>query len=147
MNHLLRTAEERRREIQRNADRMGIDDAYISELVETFYARVRADADLGPIFEKEIGDNWAPHLARMKDFWASVAMNAGRYTGKPVPAHTKLTGVDATHFQTWLGLFQQVLEDTAPSPEAVPYFMERAQRIAKSLQLAMFGLQNLPTRN
>ena len=48
MNHVLRTAEERRREIQLNADRMGIDDAYISELVETFYARVRADATLGP---------------------------------------------------------------------------------------------------
>ena len=147
MNPILRTAEERRREIQRNADRMGIDDAYISDLVETFYARVRADADLGPIFEKEIGDNWGPHLARMKDFWASVAMNAGRYTGKPVPAHAKLTGVDAAHFQTWLGLFRETLEDTAPSPEAIPYFMERAERIAKSLQLAMFGLPNMEPRN
>ncbi len=147
MNHLLRTAEERRREIQLHADRMGIDDAYISDLVETFYARVRADADLGPIFEKEIGDTWAPHLARMKDFWASVALNAGRYTGKPVPAHQKLTGVDAAHFQTWLSLFRQTLEDTAPTAEAVPYFMERAERIASSLQLAMFGLSNLPPRN
>tara|TARA_R110000787_G_scaffold116269_1_gene226390 strand:- start:640 stop:1083 length:444 start_codon:yes stop_codon:yes gene_type:complete len=147
MNHVLRTADERRREIQQNADRMGIDDAYISELVETFYGRVRADATLGPIFDKEIGDNWGPHLARMKDFWASVAMNAGRYNGKPVPAHTKLTGMTASHFQIWLGLFRQTLEDTAPSAEAVPYFMERAERIAKSLQLAMFGLPNLPPRN
>lgn len=147
MNHVLRSAEERRRDIQLNADRMGIDDAYISELVETFYGRVRADATLGPIFNKEIGDNWGPHLARMKDFWASVAMNAGRYNGKPVPAHTKLEGVDASHFQIWLGLFRQTLEDTAPSAEAIPYFMERAERIAKSLQLAMFGLPNLPPRN
>tara|TARA_R110000782_G_scaffold124977_3_gene216597 strand:- start:447 stop:890 length:444 start_codon:yes stop_codon:yes gene_type:complete len=147
MNHVLRTAEERRREIQLNADRMGIDDAYISELVETFYARVRADATLGPIFNKEIGDNWGPHLARMKDFWASVAMNAGRYNGKPVPAHQKLTGVTASHFQIWLGLFRQTLEDTAPSADAIPYFMERAERIARSLQLAMFGLPNMPQRN
>ncbi|WP_340692824.1 group III truncated hemoglobin [Hyphomonas sp.] len=147
MNHVLRSAEERRRDIQLNADRMGIDDAYISELVETFYYRVRADATLGRIFNKEIGDNWGPHLARMKDFWASVAMNAGRYNGKPVPAHTKLEGVDASHFQIWLGLFRQTLEDTAPSAEAIPYFMERAERIAKSLQLAMFGLPNLPPRN
>lgn len=147
MNHVLRTAEERRRDIQLNADRMGIDDAYISQLVETFYARVRADATLGPVFNKEIGDNWAPHLARMKDFWASVTTNAGRYNGKPVPAHAKLTGVDASHFQVWLGLFRQTLEDTAPSADAIPYFMERAERIAKSLQLAMFGLQDLPPRN
>jgi hemoglobin len=147
MTRFLRTAEERRRDIQLNADRMGIDDAYISVLVETFYARIRADAALGPIFDREIGDNWSPHLARMKDFWASVAMNAGRYTGKPLPAHTKLKGVDASHFQVWLGLFWQTLEDTAPSAEAVPYFMARAERIASSLQLAMFGLPGLPKRN
>ncbi|WP_430403402.1 group III truncated hemoglobin [Hyphomonas sp.] len=146
MSHVLRTAEERRRDIQRNAERMGIDDAYVSDLVDTFYARIRADATLGPIFDREIGDNWAPHLARMKDFWASVAMNAGRYSGKPVPAHMKLTGVDASHFRIWLGLFRQTLEDTAPSAEAVPYFMERAERIASSLQLAMFGLPGLPKR-
>ena len=143
MTRVLRTAEARRRDIQLNADRMGIDDAYISVLVETFYDRIRADAALGPIFDREIGDNWGPHLARMKDFWASVAMNAGRYTGKPLPAHMKLTGVDASHFQVWLGLFRQTLEDTAPSAEAVPYFMERAERIASSLQLAMFGLPGL----
>ena len=83
----------------------------------------------------------------MKDFWASVAMNAGRYNGKPVPAHQKLTGVDASHFQIWLGLFRQTLEDTAPCADAIPYFMERAERIARSLQLAMFGLPNMPKRN
>jgi hemoglobin len=144
MNHVLRTAEERRRKIQFNAERMGISDAYISDLVEKFYSRVRAHATLGPVFDKEISDNWGPHLERMKDFWASVAMNAGRYNGKPVPAHTKLTGVDAFHFQIWLDLFRQTLEETAPSAEAVPYFMERAERIAKSLQLAMLGAPSLP---
>jgi hemoglobin len=143
VNHVLRTAEDRRRDIQQNADRMGIDDAHISELVETFYARIRADTTLGPIFDTEIGDNWAPHLARMKDFWASVAINAGRYNGKPVPAHQKLAGVTPAHFQIWLGLFRQTLEDTAPSADAIRYFMERAERIAKSLQLAMFGLPGL----
>lgn len=143
MNHVLRTAEERRREIQQNAERMGVNDAYISELVETFYTRVRSDETLGPIFNKEIGDNWGPHLARMKDFWASVAMNAGRYNGKPVPAHQKLAGVTPAHFQIWLGLFRQTLEDTAPTPEAVPFFLERATRIAQSLQLAMFSLPGL----
>lgn len=139
MSHLLRTAEARRRDIQLNADRMGVDDVYVSDLVETFYARIRSDATLGPVFDREVGDNWASHLARMKDFWASVAMNAGRYNGKPVPAHMKLTGVEPSHFQLWLGLFRQTLEDTAPSAEVVSYFMERAERIANSLQLAMFG--------
>jgi hemoglobin len=141
----VRSAAERREEIQREAARLGIDDAYISLLVETFYERIRAHALLGPIFGHEIGDDWGPHLAKMKDFWASVAMNAGRYSGKPVPAHTKLTDLQPWHFGVWLGLFEQTLKDTAPHPEAVPYFMERARRIAQSLEFAISGLPPLNT--
>lgn len=136
------SAEDRRREIQAKAESLGIDEAYIALLVERFYERVREDSVLGPIFETAIKDNWGPHLARMKDFWAAVALNAGRYSGKPVPAHMNLVNrVNLTpgHFPIWLALFQRTLEETAPSPAATAYFMERAERIAQSLQFAIFG--------
>ena len=139
----VRSAPVRRQEIQAAAAAMGIDEDYISTLVDTFYARVRADARLGPIFETAIGDDWDHHLGKMKDFWSSVAMNSGRYAGKPVPAHQKLTAIRPPHFDIWLGLFERTLNDTAPTPAAIPYFMERAERIANSLQLAMFGLPSL----
>ena len=138
MNYVVRSAAERRRDIQARAERMGVDQAYISTLVDTFYERVRADPTLGPIFEAAIGDRWEPHLQTMKAFWASVALNAGVYSGKPVPAHTKHATIKADHFAIWLGLFRRTLEDTAPTPAAVDYFMERAERIARSLQLALF---------
>ena len=38
----------------------------------------------------------------------------------------------------------ETLRDTASTPEAVDYFMERAERIAQSLQLAMFGYPGVP---
>ncbi len=136
----VRSAQERRAQTRANAAAMGIDEAYISSLVETFYGRIRAHPLIGPIFEEVIGANWAQHLETMKDFWASVAFNAGRYSGKPVPAHKKLSRVQPWHFDIWLALFRQTLEDTAPTPAAVLFFMERAERIAQSLQLAMFGL-------
>lgn len=139
----LRTAEERRKEIQDNAALLGIDDAFIDRLVETFYGRIRDDATLGPIFNAAIGDNWGPHLATMKDFWASVAMNAGRYSGKPVPAHQKHAAIQKEHFAIWLGLFRQTLEELSGSQKTVAYFMERAERIAQSLQLALFGIPGL----
>ena len=139
----MRTAAARRAQLQAEAAALGIDDAYISTLVDTFYERVRENPLIGPIFDEAIGDGWAPHLARMKDFWASVALNAGRYSGKPVPAHKKLSNVQPWHFKIWLALFRATLEDTAPSPEAAHYFMIRAERIAQSLQLAMFGLPSL----
>ena len=140
------TAHARRAEIQRRANVIGIDEAYISLLVDEFYRRIRAEETLGPIFEEAIGDRWEYHLPRMKSFWASVALNAGTYSGQPVPAHKKLSQVEQSHFQTWLALFRQTLQDTAPTPEAVDYFMERANRIAESLQLAMFGFPGLPVK-
>lgn len=139
----VRSAEERRRDIEENAAALGIDDAFIDQLVETFYGRIRQDEILGPIFDAGIGDNWGPHLATMKDFWASVSMNAGRYSGKPVPAHMKHTAIEKEHFAIWLGLFRQTLEELSPSALTVAYFMERAERIAQSLQLALFGVPGL----
>ena len=70
MAYTVRSAAERRQDIQDNAARLGIDEAFISRLVETFYARVRADRNLGPIFERVV-DDWPAHLAKLKDFWAS----------------------------------------------------------------------------
>ena len=136
----IRSAEDRRREIQENAARLGIDEAFISDLVENFYTRVRAHPLLGPVFETEIGDYWTPHLATMKDFWSSVAMNTGRYSGKPFPTHMKLTGITPAHFNIWLALFRLTLEELSDSAETVEYFMERANRIARSFQLGMFEL-------
>ena len=110
MSDAIISANERRAAIQAHAAAIGIDEDYISLVVDTFYANVRAQPLLGPIFEREIGAGWDRHLA------------------------TKI----------WLALFRQTLEDTAPTPEAVAYVMERAERIAESLQLAMFGFPGLP---
>ena len=143
METRLRSAAERRAEIRANAEVLGIDEAYISILVETFYSRIRANGLIGPIFERAIGDNWDRHLSTMKDFWASVALNAGTYSGRPVPAHKKHTDIQPRHFDIWLTLFNETLKDTAPTPGAAAYFMERAGRIAQSLQLALFGVPGL----
>jgi len=133
-----------RLDVQSKAKAIGIDEAYISVLVDRFYGHIRNHAELGPIFQQAIGENWDVHLTRMKAFWSSVALNSGVYSGKPVPAHYKhKTMIEPAHFETWLALFRQTLEETAETKEAVDYFMLRANRIAKSLQLALFGMPGL----
>ena len=133
-----------RAEIVEKATAMGITPAYISILVDSFYDRIREHDILGPIFKNAIGENWTPHLSQMKAFWASVTLSSGVYSGKPVPAHHKhIDSIQNEHFDIWLGLFRQTLEDTAPTPDAVEYFMVRAERIAKSLKLALFGTPGL----
>lgn len=139
--------QERRLAIREQTHSIGITDDYIDHLVETFYDKIRQHDVLGPVFEQAIGENWAHHLARMKDFWASVTLNTGQYSGQPVPAHKKHSeAIEEWHFEIWLGLFQQTLEETASSPEAIEYFMVRANRIAASLKLAIFGLPSLRSK-
>jgi hemoglobin len=54
----------------------GIDEATIELLIRSFYARIRKDALLGPIFAAKI-DEWEPHLQKMFSFWSSVALMTG----------------------------------------------------------------------
>lgn len=114
--------------------RTGITEGMIEQLVRAFYARVRADDVLGPIFEARIRD-WEPHLAQMFAFWSSVALMTGRYHGTPMVKHMRLP-VDAGHFDRWLALFEETAREVCP-PEAAAHFMERARRIASSLEMGV----------
>ena len=64
-----RTGEERQASIEETAAALEIDEALISDLVDGFYTRIRADALLGPVFEQVVGDHWDTHLPKMKNFW------------------------------------------------------------------------------
>ena len=114
--------------------RTGIDAAMIERLVRTFYARAREDVLLGPVFEAHVAD-WDSHIARICEFWSSVALMTGAYHGQPLRAHLSLQ-VDRAHFTRWLDLFEQTARELCP-PAAVEHFMERARRIATSFQLGM----------
>ena len=118
------------------ADRTGIDDAMIERLVRGFYARVRDDDLIGPVFAARITD-WEPHLQRMCAFWSSVALMSGIYHGSPMAMHMRLP-VDAAHFDRWLALFEETAREICP-PVAAEHFVERAQRIGESLELGIAG--------
>ena len=135
------TGAERREKITAEiTERTGITEAMIERLVRGFYAKVRADAVLAPVFEARIRD-WEPHLAQMCAFWSSVALMSGRYHGSPMAKHLPLP-VDAGHFDRWLALFEQAAAEICP-PEAAAHFVERAQRIAASLELGIAGGQGV----
>lgn len=114
-----------------------VDREFIGRLVREFYRRIRADRRLGPIFAGVIGDHWEPHLEKMTDFWSAVMFKDGSYSGRPVPAHVRLKQVREEDFDIWLALFRKTTADMC-TPEVAAAFMERAERIAQSLKLAMF---------
>ncbi len=114
--------------------RTGIDNALLNRVVHAFYDRVRRDALLGPVFDARIQD-WPQHLERMVDFWSSVALMTGRYHGTPMQKHAPLP-VDAVHFDRWLSLFEETVAETS-TPVAAAHLVERARRIAQSLELGV----------
>jgi hemoglobin len=135
------TGAERREAITAEiAERTGITETMIERLVRGFYAKVRTDAVLAPIFEARIRD-WEPHLKQMFAFWSSVALMTGRYHGTPMVKHMPLP-VDADHFDRWLDLFESTARQICP-PQAAAHFIERARRIAASLELGIAGGQGV----
>lgn len=114
-----------------------VDRDFIGRLVREFYGRVRRDERLGPIFAAVVQDDWEPHLEKMTDFWCSVILKDGSYNGRPVPAHLKLKQVREEDFEIWLRHFRATAEETCP-PGVAATFIDRAERIARSLILAMF---------
>lgn len=131
------TGPERRERITAELmERTGITETMIERLVRAFYAKVRTDAVLAPVFDARITD-WEPHLARMCAFWSSVALMTGRYHGTPMAKHLPLP-VDAGHFDRWLELFEATADEICP-PEAAAHFVECARRIAASLELGIAG--------
>jgi hemoglobin len=114
--------------------RTGIDEAMIERLVRTFYGRARRDPMIGPIFESKVHD-WERHLRRICAFWSSVALMSGRYHGQPMVTHLPLP-IDTPHFDRWLEIFAETAREVCP-PVAAAHFLERAQRIAESLDLGI----------
>lgn len=101
-----------------------------------FYARIRADAVLGPIFNGAISE-WPGHLDKLTAFWSSVMLTSGRYKGQPVPAHLKhRKAMTAANFERWLGLWREVTSEMMQPPAAAE-LQAKAERIAESLQLAV----------
>lgn len=121
-----------RNEKAAHAEALGITEDRISDLVEGFYTKIRSDALLGPIFNDKITD-WPPHLARMKDFWISMAIESGRFRGNPMVKHLAIPGIERAHFDHWLALFDETLPEVMPSAAACQFLSERAARIADSL--------------
>lgn len=119
----------------------GLDEAVLTTVVHRFYARVRQDPLLAPVFAERITD-WGPHLDRMVAFWSSVALMTGRYHGRPVPAHARLP-VSAAHFDRWLALFRDTAREVC-TPAGAALLIERGERIARSLLIAVGEAQAGP---
>ena len=111
----------------------------IRHLVACFYDRVRRDPRLGPIFHNHVGQDdaaWAPHLAKIEDFWANVMLKERSYDGNPMQVHMAIAEIRTSDFDIWLGLFHRVAREEL-SPGKADAFIELSSRIGRSLSMGL----------
>lgn len=140
-----------------------INEEDIARLTKVFYASVRQDELLGPIFNGKIGTDdavWDAHIEKINGFWSNIFRKTGRYVGNPMAKHIGLPGITPAHFTRWLQLFETAGIKTLPDQKKT-LFYQTANRIAQSFQMSLafhyakdetmpnpfeeFGL-NLPSR-
>lgn len=99
----------------------------IKRLVDSFYAKVDADALLRPIFTDVAGVDWQEHLPIMYQFWSSMLLRTNTYSGRPWPKHAVLP-INAAHFARWLELFRATVDEHFAGPKAI-----EAKNVAASI--------------
>ncbi len=100
--------------------------------------RVQSNPFLGAIFAVKVAD-WAAHITKLCSFWSSVALMSGRYHGSPMQIHLSLP-IERSHFDRWLALLEEPAPNLCP-PDAAAHFVERARRIAGSIELGVTAQQ------
>ena len=114
-----------------------ITESEIAGLVDAFYAKVREDSHIGPLFNGAI-DDWPKHLVKLQAFWSSVMLTTGRYKGSPMAAHIgHANAIEPAMFDRWLALWRETARERLV-PEVAEAIIAKAERIAESLKLALF---------
>ena len=87
----------------------------VTRLVHDFYARVRQDEQLGPVFDARVHD-WDAHLAQLVDFWSAMLRGTRRFNGNPMSKHMAMPELERALFDRWLLLFRHTTAELGNPP-------------------------------
>lgn len=79
----------------------------VVRLVDAFYAKVRADVLLSPVFSHL---DWHNHVPIMYNFWSTMLLGEASYQGNPFQKHVGLN-IEASHFRKWLEIFRETVDE------------------------------------
>lgn len=90
----------------------------IAKLVGSFYAKIREDDFLGPIFNKHIAEEeWPAHLSKLTDFWEMKILGGSDFRGSPTRKHIEVDeasghSISQEHFAHWLRLWIETIDES-----------------------------------
>jgi hemoglobin len=104
----------------------------IKFLVDSFYEKVQVDPLLGPVFTDVAQVDWSKHMPKMYAFWENIILGNNAYQGHPFRPHLMVNQqhtLTIDHFERWLKLFTQTLQENFTGDTAEQVRM-RATQIA-----------------
>lgn len=114
--------------------------AALLDFLRHFYADVRQDSVIGPIFNAHIHD-WPAHLEKIADFWALQTGGKSDYRGGFGAAHLPL-GLEEAHFRRWLMLWELNCKSRL-DPAVAQGMIQRAHDLAANLRRLVAGRAGL----
>lgn len=120
--------------------RFNVSSDQIDHIVKIFYAAIRQDDLLGPVFANHISD-WPKHEEKISRFWRNVILFERNYNGNPMRAHMQAGDVKPEHFLPWLSLFDETLNRVL-SQDTAAAWSELAHRIGAGLRIGVSDLRN-----
>jgi hemoglobin len=110
----------------------------IFNLLRHFYADVRQDPLIGPIFNSQIKD-WKHHLEVIGSFWETL-LGGSRSYARPMPMKHLPLQLTQEHFERWLFLWQANCRAQLPA-DVARGMIDLAHHIAGRLRLIL-GVQS-----
>lgn len=122
-----------RKQIENRAD--------ITFLVHEFYAKIRADEEIGFYFNTMIKD-WDTHLEKLTDFWETNLFAVKKYKGNPHVVHNEVDAhfkniITAEVFGIWLNHWFQTIDEHFEGENA-DTLKRRARKMSTFLFMSMF---------
>jgi hemoglobin len=111
----------------------------VNILVNAFYAKIRKDNLLGPIFNDHIAEEkWPEHLDKLTDFWESNLFGLTKFKGNPTQKHVNVDrnlnhSISPSHFEQWLILWHETIDEMYSSDLAI-----KAKNTAANIASAQF---------
>jgi hemoglobin len=110
-------------------------------LVHSFYAKIRADKEIGFFFNETI-TNWEEHLEKLTDFWEMNLFAVKKYNGNPIAAHNEVDKhfdhrISPNEFGIWLNLWFETLDELFEG-ENVEILKRRARKMSTFIYMNIF---------
>jgi len=126
-----------RKQIENRAD--------VSFLVHQFYAKIRADKEIGFYFNEIISD-WDVHLEKLTDFWETNLFGVRKYKGNPHAVHNDVDAhfdekITPNEFGIWLNHWFQTIDEHFEGENA-DTLKRRARKMSTFLYISMFQQRN-----